>query len=219
MNELNFNRNEKIVVKALQSTNWNKVSLNTPLTIKEINGVQVADVYKIGDVFYGILSNKDKINDFVEIEPIKAGYVYTVYCKTGVAGSFIQPGEDGFIEAITGPLQIVKRLSDLFVVAVGIGSNGSDADCDIEGATVNDTSVEIKDKILNIKVDKETVGLNNVDNTSDANKPVSTATDEAIKKSITDFSNIDGIKYMTSTEYEKLSEDEKGKSILYIIKD
>lgn len=50
----------------------------------------------------------------------------------------------------------------------------------VDGATLNGQAVPIQNKTLNITVDKNTVELNNVDNTSDANKPISTATQAAL---------------------------------------
>lgn len=59
----------------------------------------------------------------------------------------------------------------------------------IDAITVNDVEQIIDNKTAKIVVDKSTVGLNNVDNTSDINKPVSTAQATAIadaKKAGTD---------------------------------
>ena len=59
----------------------------------------------------------------------------------------------------------------------------------IDAITVNDVEQIIDNKTAKIVVDKSTVGLNNVDNTSDINKPVSTAQETAIadaKKAGTD---------------------------------
>ena len=59
----------------------------------------------------------------------------------------------------------------------------------IDAITVNDVEQTIDNKIAKIVVDKTTVGLSNVDNTSDADKPVSLAQETAIadaKKAGTD---------------------------------
>lgn len=59
----------------------------------------------------------------------------------------------------------------------------------IDAITVNGTAQTVEDKTAKIVVNKSTVGLGNVDNTSDANKPVSTAQATAIadaKKAGTD---------------------------------
>ena len=50
----------------------------------------------------------------------------------------------------------------------------------VEGATLNGNEVTKENNILNIEVTKEDVGLSNVDNTSDLNKPISTQTQEAL---------------------------------------
>ena len=50
----------------------------------------------------------------------------------------------------------------------------------VEGATLNGNEVTKENNILNIEVTKEDVGLSNVDNTSDLNKPLSTQTQEAL---------------------------------------
>ena len=59
----------------------------------------------------------------------------------------------------------------------------------IEGAMLNGNDVTITDKKLVITLDKNSVGLDQVDNTSDLNKPLSTATQTALdlKVNITDY--------------------------------
>ena len=60
-----------------------------------------------------------------------------------------------------------------------IDSTGS-----IDAITVNGTPQTIEDKTAKIVVDKSTVGLGNVNNTSDANKPISTATQTALNEKL-----------------------------------
>lgn len=50
----------------------------------------------------------------------------------------------------------------------------------IDSISLNDNELEIVDKKVNIEINKDDVGLSNVDNTSDMNKPVSTAQANAI---------------------------------------
>ena len=50
----------------------------------------------------------------------------------------------------------------------------------INAITVNGTAQTVEDKTAKIIVNKSTVGLGNVDNTSDVNKPISTATQTAL---------------------------------------
>ena len=57
----------------------------------------------------------------------------------------------------------------------------------IEKITVNGTAQTIASKTVALTVSKSTVGLGNVDNTSDANKPISTATQTALNKKGTLF--------------------------------
>ena len=50
----------------------------------------------------------------------------------------------------------------------------------VDGATLNGVDVTLTDKILIITINKATVGLDQVDNTADADKPISTATQTAL---------------------------------------
>ena len=50
----------------------------------------------------------------------------------------------------------------------------------IDKILLNNEEQEIVDKVVNLTIDKTTVGLSNVDNTSDLNKPISTQTQTAL---------------------------------------
>ena len=54
----------------------------------------------------------------------------------------------------------------------------------INAITVNGTPQTVEDKTAKIIVNKSTVGLGDVDNTSDANKPISTATQNALNEKL-----------------------------------
>lgn len=69
----------------------------------------------------------------------------------------------------------IEIINNVISATVQGGGGGN-----IDGATLNGQAVPIQNKTLNITVDKNTVELNNVDNTSDANKPISTATQDAL---------------------------------------
>lgn len=60
----------------------------------------------------------------------------------------------------------------------------------IEKVSLNGTEQQIIDKDINLVIDKTTVGLGNVNNTSDLNKPISTATQNALNKKL-DKTNAD----------------------------
>lgn len=60
----------------------------------------------------------------------------------------------------------------------------------IEKVSLNGTEQQITDKAINLAIDKTTVGLGNVNNTSDLNKPISTATQNALDKKL-DKTNAD----------------------------
>lgn len=62
----------------------------------------------------------------------------------------------------------------------------------IDGAEVNGVAQPVEDKIIKITVDKETVDLGNVDNTSDADKPISTATQTALDSISEDVETVSG---------------------------
>ena len=63
-------------------------------------------------------------------------------------------------------------------------------------------------------ITKSMVGLGNVDNTSDANKPVSTATQSALDNKVTNAGNISAIRRLTQAQYDALTPDA---NTLYII--
>lgn len=69
----------------------------------------------------------------------------------------------------------IEIINNVISATVQGGGGGN-----IDGATLNGQAVPIQNKTLNITVDKNTVELNNVDNTSDANKPISTAVQDAL---------------------------------------
>jgi hypothetical protein len=68
----------------------------------------------------------------------------------------------------------------------------------IESVKLNGTAVSISGKAADIQVSKGTVGLGNVDNTSDAAKPISTAQAEKFNEIIGVVNNV--IEYLTWTE-------------------
>lgn len=59
----------------------------------------------------------------------------------------------------------------------------------LEGVQLNGSTINPSNKIANVVVNKSTIGLSNVDNTSDANKPVSTATQTALDTKLTGVSS------------------------------
>jgi len=69
----------------------------------------------------------------------------------------------------------------------------------IDSFKLNGTTQTITNKEINLIVDKNTVGLNNVDNTSDINKPISTATQTALDSLDTRLDIIE-------SDYVKISE-------------
>lgn len=60
----------------------------------------------------------------------------------------------------------------------------------IEKVSLNGIEQQITDKAINLAIDKTTVGLGNVNNTSDLNKPISTDTQNALNKKL-DKTNVD----------------------------
>lgn len=60
----------------------------------------------------------------------------------------------------------------------------------IEKVSLNGTEQQVADKTISLAIDKTTVGLGNVNNTSDLNKPISTATQNALDKKL-DKTNAD----------------------------
>lgn len=81
------------------------------------------------------------------------------------------------------------------------------------GAQVN-TVTSVAGKTGEVMLNKTDVGLGNVDNTSDANKPISTATQTALNQKV-DKSSTLLIKRMTTTEYNNLAV--KDDNTLYIV--
>lgn len=73
----------------------------------------------------------------------------------------------------------------------------------IDVIELNGVEQEIVDKKVSLDVDKQTVGLGNVDNTSDLNKPISTATQNALDGKV-DKVNGKGLSTNDYTDEEKL---------------
>lgn len=73
----------------------------------------------------------------------------------------------------------------------------------IDVIELNGVEQEIVDKKVSLDVDKQTVGLGNVDNTSDLNKPISTATQNALDGKV-DKVNGKGLSTNDYTNEEKL---------------
>lgn len=80
--------------------------------------------------------------------------------------------------------------------------------------TVGSYTVNGKKILTNPTLSKADVGLGNVDNTSDANKPISTATQTALNQKV-DKSSTLLIKRMITTEYNNLAV--KDNNTLYIV--
>lgn len=88
----------------------------------------------------------------------------------------------------------IGNLDDLKTTAKGdlvsaINEAAESGSGKVDAVSVNGVEQPVEDKVAKITVDKTTVGLDNVDNTSDADKPISTAQATAIadaKKAGTD---------------------------------
>ena len=91
--------------------------------------------------------------------------------------------------------------------------------------TINDAIEVIQQDLTNHttnyqnphKVSAEQIGLGNVDNTSDADKPVSTAQQTAINSAVSSGISSLKIRAMTSSDYEAI--EEKDENTVYIITD
>jgi hypothetical protein len=70
----------------------------------------------------------------------------------------------------------------------------------LEKVQLNGTDVAISNKVSNIVINKSTVGLGNVDNTSDANKPISTAQASQFNTIIDAYNSL--VEALTWTEAE-----------------
>lgn len=90
--------------------------------------------------------------------------------STGFAHSNVTQSKDGFMSK--EDKQKIDDIEDKAQVNI------------IEKIKKNGTELDITDKEVNIELDKKDVGLNNVDNTSDENKPISRPQQE-------EFSNLE----------------------------
>lgn len=180
-NKLSFVKSDKIKILPVDDKSFEKVDLATPMGLIEVNGEYKAKRFTAGTEYIGILASKYIPFQEIYIEPISVGTVYTVRVEGACnVGDTLAPVEDGYFEVGNGNLKVIKKINTELVEAVGISTGQGGGGGNIDGATLNGQAVPIQNKTLNITVDKNTVELNNVDNTSDANKPISTATQDAL---------------------------------------
>ena len=93
---------------------------------------------------------------------------------TGDAGKFLAIASDGQVEAIASSVEVS------FADIKGNATDNSSLASALNGKVPTSRTVNGKALSANITLDKDDVGLGNVDNTSDANKPISTATQTAL---------------------------------------
>ena len=92
-------------------------------------------------------------------------------------------------EAVTGEQMYLKAIKERIdrVLAQSAepqtGGGGADPDA-IHGVEVNGTAVPVTSQIAEVSVNKATVGLDNVDNTRDVDKPISTAQQAALDNKV-----------------------------------
>lgn len=179
-NKLSFAKSDKIKILPVDEKGWEKVDLATPMGLIKVGGEYKAKRFTAGTEYIGILASKYIPFQEIYIVPISVGTVYTVRVEGDCnVGDTLAPVEDGYFQVGAGNLKVVKKINAEIVEAVGI-STGQGGGGNVDGATVNGQAVPLQNKTLEINIDKNTVGLNHVDNTADIDKPISTATQDAL---------------------------------------
>lgn len=104
---------------------------------------------------------------------------------------------------INGESVLTIEAGDNVTITQSDGTLTVSSDGAITGATVNGTAAPVNNKILALTLNKTTVGLGNVDNTSDLNKPVSTATQTELNKKVDKISG----KGLSTNDYTTAEKD------------
>lgn len=111
------------------------------------------------------------------------------------------------------------KIGEGLTVADGVISVDAENAATIKTIAKNGTDlVPDKNKRVNIEITKADVGLNNVNNTSDLDKPISTATQQAIdevKSSVsTTQNNLDNYKLVVNNKFEEQKSDVDGRLLV-----
>lgn len=140
-----------------------------------------------------VFAASDMIMEFASVEirgDIIVGRVYT--CNTSNQWEFVQTEIDlrDFEKVANKTTELTAESTDVQypsakAVYMAVQEVAKTAG-KIDSITVNGTSQPIENKTAEITVDKTTVGLGNVDNTSDEDKPISNATQTALNEKLGD---------------------------------
>lgn len=180
---LNFIRAEKIKLVADKSVNWEKVTLGAPISrVKE-----TGSVYKTGDDFVGVLSNKDIYRGFIEVEPVKVGFTYIVLCDNANIGDLIEPTDNyRFVTSNDGCLKVVSVFNNNTVEAVGVaiskGGGGGTTYTAGDGIKIQGNRISVDDTVV---VDTEL--------TAEINRLEQKIDDIDVSKEIQDRKNADNV--------------------------
>ena len=152
------------------------ISVGTVYTVRVEGDCNVGDTLApVEDGYFQVGAGNLKV-----VKKINAEIVEAVGISTGQGGGGGQPYTLPIASNIRlGGVKVGDNLKidqDGKLSAIQQGGGGGNVD----GATVNGQAVPLQNKTLEINIDKNTVGLNHVDNTADIDKPISTATQDAL---------------------------------------
>lgn len=182
-------------VLTVNATYTSEIKLTADKTFKEIwdyinQGKGSAVLKVVGTSIWDyalVFAASDTIMEFASVEirdNIIVGRVYT--CNVSNQWEFVQTEIDlrDFEKVANKTTELTAESTDVQypsakAVYTAVQEVAKTAG-KIDSITVNGTPQPIENKTAGITIDKATVGLGNVDNTSDANKPISTAAQAAI---------------------------------------
>lgn len=188
-------------VLTVNATYTSETKLTADKTFKEIwdyinQGKGSAVLKVVGTSIWDyalVFAASDMIMEFASVEirgDIIVGRVYT--CNTSNQWEFVQTEIDlrDFEKVANKTTELTAESTDVQypsakAVYMAVQEVAKTAG-KIDSITVNGTSQPIENKTAEITVDKTTVGLGNVDNTSDEDKPISNATQTALNEKLGD---------------------------------
>ena len=184
-------------ISKLDANAKNLADYNQLLNLPTISGQQVTGNKQLSDYGSKILIVKDTDTIDFDLTSTPYAFVFIISAATNSPRIIVQPyyndltssdvfyWDDGAWNKTTSAIQInqFKTWEDYCIAlnAVEFVNIALTSDIKIDSIALNGTTVAPDtDKHVNITIDKSTVGLSNVDNTSDTDKPVSTAQQAAI---------------------------------------
>lgn len=188
-------------VLTVNATYTSETKLTADKTFKEIwdyinQGKGSAVLKVVGTSIWDyalVFAASDMIMEFASVEirgDIIVGRVYT--CNTSNQWEFVQTEIDlrDFEKVANKTTELTAESTDVQypsakAVYTAVQEVAKTAG-KIDSITVNGTPQPIEDKTAEITIDKATVGLGNVDNTSDEDKPISNATQTALNEKLGD---------------------------------